>query len=175
MIDAISSCTPVLSLKSVYPQFDYLTRTSAYCQSKDEFITKAQKALNNKKYANEIFEEVKYSLIEYQSIEAQNKKIEKLFEITPKEHTVKDLSNTIDYCEDNDLSVLCNSINNKNFLKEKIKLITDNNLSNFIKYGHLYKKKGIPFVFQILSYKKLDKKIKVFKLFNIAIFTKFKK
>lgn len=33
-IDAISSGTPILSLKSVYPQFDYLTKTQAYCKTK---------------------------------------------------------------------------------------------------------------------------------------------
>lgn len=43
MIDAISSGTTVLSLKSVYPQFDYLTKTSAYCKTKEEFIDKAKK------------------------------------------------------------------------------------------------------------------------------------
>ena len=171
VIDAISSGTPVLSLRSVYPQFDYLTRTSAYCQTKDEFIAKAQKALNNKEYANEIFEEVKSSLIEYQSIEAWNKKIEKLFETAPKEHAVKDLSNTIDYCEDNDLSVLCNVTVNGGFLKtKKCKLFTETDFSDFITYGHLYKKQGIPFIFQVLSYKKSGYRIKVIKLFNIKVF-----
>lgn len=170
MIDAISSGTPVLSLRSVYPQFDYLTRTSAYCHTKDEFIAKAQNALANKKYAKEIFEEVKSSLIEYQSIEAWNKKIEKLFEIAPKKHTIKDFSNTIDYSEDNDLSVLCNVTVNEKFLKAKsFKLFTDNDISDFIKYGHLYKKQGIPFLFQVLSYKKSNTKTRTIKLFNIKI------
>lgn len=36
-------------------------------------------------------------------------------------------------------------------------------------FGHLYKTQGIPFVFQILSYRKNSKKIRVLKLFNITI------
>ena len=74
-IDAISSGTPALSLKSVYPQFDYLTRTSAYCETEDEFIDKAKKVLNDKNYANKLFQELKDSLIEHQSIDAWNKKV----------------------------------------------------------------------------------------------------
>lgn len=176
MIDAISSGTPVVSLKSVYPQFDYLTRTSAYCQSKDEFIEKAKKILNDKNYADEIFNEVKSSLIEYQSIDAWNKKVENLFKIAPKEHKVRKLVEINEYCEDNDLSVLCNAIYDKRFLKTKnYKLFTDKDLNIFIKYGYLIKKRGIPFIFQILTYKKLGKKAKVFKLFNIEIFNNLKK
>ena len=38
------------------------------------------------------------------------------------------------------------------------------------KYGTCYKKQGIPFIFQILSYKKSDSKRRVIKLFNIKIF-----
>ena len=38
------------------------------------------------------------------------------------------------------------------------------------KYGYLYKKQGIPFVFQILSYKKFSKKTRLIKLFNLMIF-----
>ena len=176
MIDAISSGTTVLSLKSVYPQFDYLTKTSAYCKTKEEFIDKAKRILNDRNYANEIFNEVKESLMEYQSIDAWNKKIDKLFEIAPKEHKINNLTECKDYCEDNDLSVLCNVIVDKKFLKtKKYKIFTDKDLNIFIKYGHLYKKQGIPFLFQVLSYKKSGKKAKVFKLFNIEIFKKFKK
>ena len=99
-----------------------------------------------------------------------------MFEIAPKEHKINNLTEGKDYCEDNDLSVLCNAIVNQNFLKtKKYKIFTDKDLSMIIKYGHLYKKQGIPFVFQVLSYKKLGKKAKVFKLFNIEILKKFKK
>lgn len=172
MIDAISSGSPVLSLKSVYPQFDYLTKTSAYCKTKEEFVNKAKKILNDKGYANKIFKEVKTSLIKYQSIKAWNKKINKLFKIAPQKHKIRKFSENEDYCKDNDLSVLCNLIVDKKFLKKKYKLFTKKDLNDLIKYGYLYKKQGIPFIFQILSYKKSNKKIKVFKLFNIKILTK---
>lgn len=175
MIDAISSGTPSLSLKSVYPQFDYLTKTSAYCQTKDDFIDKAKKVLNSKDYAKAIYEEVKDSLIRYQSIEAWNKRIAELFKNIPKEHNVKYLNNTKDYSENNDLSVLCNVLEDNKFLKTKsCKKITESDLTNIIRYGHLYRTQGIPYVFQVLSYKKLGKKSKVFKLFNIPILTKWK-
>ncbi len=171
MIDAISSGVPALSLNTVCPQFDYLTETSAYCQTKDEFINKARKVLNNKAYANEIYEEVKNSLIKYQSTEAWNKKIEKLFEIAPKNHKVKILSEADDYCENNDLSVLCNAITNKKFLvTKKYKSFTDSFITNLIKNGCLYKKQGIPFIFELLTYKKGENKIKIFKLFSVTIF-----
>lgn len=172
MIDAISSGTAVLSLKSVYPQFDYLTCTSAYCKNEKEFIDKAKRILKDNNYANEIFEEVKTSLKDYQSIEAWNKKIEKLYEIAPKEHKVQDLSNIKDYCEVNDLSVLCNVITNKKFLTSKnIKLLSDKQIEKMIKYGGLYKTQGIPFVFQVLSYKNA----KIFKLFGITVYSYIRK
>lgn len=38
-------------------------------------------------------------------------------------------------------------------------------------YGLCYKKQGIPFVFEIVSYKKETKKTKILKIFNIKIFT----
>lgn len=176
MIDAISSGTPAISLESVYPQFDYLTNTSAYCKTEEEFIKKAKKVLNDKNFANELYEELKSSLIEYQSIDAWNKKTENLYKIAPKQHKVKDLSDVIDYSEPNDLSVLCNVIVNKKFLGlKKIKLFTDKDISKIIKYGELYKKQGIPFIFQILSYKKSGHKTKIFKLFGISIYKYIKK
>ena len=171
-IDAISSGTPVLSLKSVYPQFDYLTHTSAYCSTEEEFINKAKKVLNDKKYSDDLFVELKNSLIKYQSIDAWNERIKNLYEVAPKQHKVKDLSNVTDYSEKDDLSVLCNVMLNKKFLTLKnIPLLSDKDIKEIIKYGYLYKKQGIPFVFQILSYKKLERKIKVFKLFNTNIYT----
>lgn len=42
------------------------------------------------------------------------------------------------------------------------------------KHGVCYKKQGIPFIFQILLCKRQGKKIKIFKLFNIEIFSKLK-
>lgn len=173
MIDAISSGTPALSLMSVYPQFDYLTNTNAYCKTKDELVSKAKQILNNKDFASQIFNELKNSLLEFQSIENWNKRIEKLFSQTPKIHKVRDLSNEKDYCEITDLSVLCNVITNENFLSQKVKKLTEQDIKAAAKYGTLHKTKGIPYICQCLLYKDKDyKKIKIYKLFNIKIFEK---
>ncbi len=171
-IDAISQGIPVLSLKSVYPQFDYITRTNAYCQTKEEFIEKSKRILNDKQYANEILEETRDSLLKYQSIDAWNKNIEKLLEIAPKKHKVRDLSNVKDYSENNDLSVLCNVIIDNKFLNKKLNLYSNKDIDNIIQYGLLYRTQGIPYIFQIFSYLKYNKKTKIFKLFNIKVFTK---
>ena len=86
------------------------------------------------------------------------------------------MSNIVDYSEPNDLSVLCNTLIDKEFLTLKnIKLFSDKDITEIIRYGSLYKKPGIPFIFQILSYKKYDKKIKIFKLFSIKIYSYTKK
>ena len=42
------------------------------------------------------------------------------------------------------------------------------------KYGSCYKKQGIPFIFQILTLRKHRKKIKIFKLFGIKVYTRIK-
>ena len=54
-IDAIASGTPALSLQSVYPQFDYLIKTSAYCKTGKDFIQKAKQILCDKEYAAKVF------------------------------------------------------------------------------------------------------------------------
>ena len=175
-IDAISSGIPALSLQSVYPQFHYLTRTSAYCKTEEEFIDKARKILNDEIYAKEISEELKKSLIEYQSIESWNKKVENLFEIAPKQHKVKDLSKVKDYSEPNDLSVLCNVIIDKKFLTlKKIELFSNEKIKEIIKFGKLYKNFGIPFIFELKKYKNYSQKTRIVKLFNIVIYRKSKK
>lgn len=174
-IDAISSGTPILSLKSVYPQFDYLTKTHAYCKTKEEFIYKAKKVLCDKNFSKVLYDELKKSLIEYQSIAAWNQKVENLYKIAPKYHCVKDISNIKEYSEPNDLSVLCNVINDKKFLKKKVELLSIRKIREKINYGDLYASQGVPFIFQVLSYKKLGVKMKVFKLFGIKIFSYVKK
>ena len=70
-----------------------------------------------------------------------------------------------------DLAVFVNVMCNKNFLKEKALNVFDKNmLQDILLYGELEKKQGIPFVFEILSYKRINnKKYKTIKLFNITI------
>lgn len=174
-IDAVSCGIPVISLKSVYPHFDYLTETSAHCQTEEEFISKAKKALHDKEYANKIFEEVKASLVKYQSPDAWNKRIANLFATAPKTHKIRELSPDQDYAEDNDLSVLCNATRDKNFLKRNYKLFLDSDVQDIAVYGNLYKIREIPLLLQICTYKTHSIKTKIFKVFNIKIFKYRKK
>ena len=122
-----------------------------------------------------LYDELKKSLIEYQSIAAWNQKVENLYKIAPKYHCVKDISNIKEYSEPNDLSVLCNVINDKKFLKKKVELLSIRKIREKINCGDLYASQGVPFIFQVLSYKKLGVKMKVFKLFGIKIFSYVKK
>ena len=52
---------------------------------------------------------------------------------------------------------------------------TTKSFRRFLKYGVLYKKIGIPYIFQILKFFKDDKRLMVVKLFNIDIFKRLKK
>ncbi len=171
VMDAVSAGTPALSLKTVGRQFDYLIETTAFCKTEEEFIEKAKKVLNDEDYARKIFEELKQSLVKYQSTDAWNNRIKEMLEHVPEHHTITDLSNEKDYSEPSDLAVFSNVINVDEFMKPgKIKAFTENELTEMIKYGDLYKQQGIPFVFQLLSFKKPGQKVKVLKLFNIDIY-----
>lgn len=170
MIDAVSRGVPVLSLKSILSQLDYIMQTDAYCKSKSEFITKSKKILNDETYASKIVKEVQDSLLEYQSVEAWNKRIEKLLTIISNKHSIKDLSNEVDYYDESDQAVICNFLTNDKFpiKQEYFKTSIDVNL--FYNYGNIYKKQGCPYVLEIISYKKDNLKTKVIKLFNYPIF-----
>ncbi len=65
-------------------------------------------------------------------------------------------------------------INSNNAYKtEIIKWINELNVmedyNEFFKNGICYKKRGIPFIFEILTYRKKQEKIKIIKLFNVKI------
>ena len=55
-------------------------------------------------------------------------------------------------------------------LKNIDRNIVSKDVTDVIDNGVVYKKQGIPYIFQILSYKKSDKKIKIFKLFTITVY-----
>ena len=130
-IEAISCGVGVLSLKSIYPQFDYLIRTSAYCDNKQDFIEKAKKMLYDKNFSDEILDEITKSLIEHQSLNVWKDKINELFKMVPKKHNVKELSFD-EYFEIDDLAVLCNTMLNKDFLTKEIKKISDFDLCKIL-------------------------------------------
>lgn len=160
MIDAISLGVPVLSLKTALPQLDYLTKTSAYCHSKDEFIAKAKKILNDKAFAKSILQEVQESLIKYQSIKAWNKKIQKLLKIAPKTHKVKDLAKEVDLCEIDDLCVINNIMLNERFMINQVMTEFD------LKYGFVYKKFGLDLLISLEKRRKNNIKTLIIKCFN---------
>lgn len=160
MIDAISLGVPALSLKTALPQLDYLTKTCAYCHTKNEFITKAKKILNDKAFAMQILQETQESLIKYQSIKSWNKKIQKLLEIAPKTHKVKDLSNEVDLCEIDDLCVINNIMLNEKFMTNQQITKLD------IKYGFVYKKFGFDFLISIEKRRINNTKTLIIKCFN---------
>ena len=168
MIDAVSRGVPSLSLKSADPQLDYLIKTPAYCLEEEDFISKAKRILNDKNYAEEITADVQKSLEEYQSIPAWNRRIEELLKVCPKKHRVKDLSKEQDYSGIDDLSVLINIMTDKHSFDSKavIKMIEKESYKDFSKYGINYRRSGVPYIFEVLSYKKSNIKTKVIKIFG---------
>lgn len=168
MIDAISRGVPSLSLKTVDSQLDYLSSTDSYCQTQEEFVSKAKRILNDSVYAEIILNKLQKSLEQYQSIDAWNKRIDELIKICPKTHSVKDLSNEKDYSQIDDLSVLINIMTDKHAFdgKSVLKMIEKQNYSDFSKYGIKYRERGIPYIFEVWSYKKSNVKTKVIKIFG---------
>ena len=168
MIDAISRGVPSLSLKSADTQLDYLSTTDSYCQTEEEFITKAKRILHDSVYADVILNKLQKSLEEYQSISAWNKRIEELLNVCPKTHTVKDLSNEKDYSKIDDLSVLINIMTDKHAFdgKSVLNMVEKQNYNDFSKYGIKYRERGLPYIFEVWSYKKSNVKTKVIKIFG---------
>ena len=102
-----------------------------------------------------LYDELKKSLIEYQSIAVWNQKVENLYKIAPKYHCVKDISNIKEYSEPNDLSVLCNVIIDKKFLKKKVELLSIRKIRENINYGDLYASKVFLLYFKFCHTKNL--------------------
>ena len=151
-IDAISVGTPALTLKTPCPQFDYLTKTSAYCHSKDELVDKAKKILTDNAFANTILEELKKSLEEYQSKTTWNKKLNELFHNITKTHEIKFIKGD-NICEIGDLSVLCNVLYNKDFLeKQKAEIITPSAIRKKSSENQIYRF-GINNICAIVTFK----------------------
>lgn len=130
MIDALSCNTPVLALKNPIGQLDYFSKSQAYCKTEDELYQKTKLVLNNEDFRNNLVNEVKINLEQDHSVESWSKKLEKLIEITPKTHTVKDISQEKENKEIDDAAICLNYIYNKEFKK--------NNKLKVFKYHMLY-------------------------------------
>lgn len=172
MIDAISQGVPSLSLISTYPQMDYLKETSAYCKTKDEFITKAKKIMQDKHYADSILEELQKSLELYQSTMAWNERIESIIKNIPNEHKLTDLSGQNDLNVIDDLTLFVNIMGDKNFLNKNsnVDKILNQKPKEIIKYGLIYQKIGIPYIFEFIKSKNSTYKIIRLKIFNFTVF-----
>ncbi len=172
MIDVISRGVAAISLKTVDIQLDYFSSSSAYCNDKSEFILKGKKILNDKKYAKKIIDELQQSLEKYQSVIEWNKRIYKMLEKVPKTHSIKTFSFEKEISVIDDLSVLLNIMTDKNAFNRKsvLKQILRQSFNDFIKFGVNYRSKGIPFIFEILSFKKGNKKSRVIKILGINVF-----
>ena len=154
MIDAISCNTPVLSLKNPIGQFDYLAKSQAYCKTEDELYEKTKLVLNNEDFRNNLVNEVKANLEQDHSVENWGKKLEKLIEITPKIHTVKDISNEIENKEIDDTVICLNYIYNKQFLLKRYdKLIIYYIIYLFAKYLIRNRKIKFKYLKKYLRYK----------------------
>lgn len=117
MQDAINCGKSVLSLDTPLGQLDYLSKSNCYCKTEQEFLNKIQKVLDDKEFADEIINEVKNNLAEENSPEIFREKLKKLLEITPKKHSVKDLSQEVEPQTIDEKTLILNLMYNKNFFK----------------------------------------------------------
>lgn len=120
MTDAITCGKPVLSLKNPLGQFDYMVKSESYCLSEEEFCEKAKLILDNEIYAKTILSEIQHNLETDHSEENWKKKLEKLIELTPKVHTVKNCYLEIENSKVDEAAIALNYTYNKDFLKHSI-------------------------------------------------------
>ena len=136
-IDAITVQVPVLSRETVFPQFDYLTRTRAFCRSDEDFIKKARRILNDTKYAADFYDELKTSLQTFQSPQAWKQRLDTFLQTAPKHHTVK-ISPTPPRPKITDLSVMDNAISNAYFFNRTTKNFPFPPLEQALKNGFFW-------------------------------------
>lgn len=117
-IDAVAVGTPVLSLKSVYPPLDYLSETTSYCVELRDYVEKAKRILNDKKYAKAQLKELQESLNRYQSKEVWTQNVQKMLELVPSKHSVKLSDENDEINEINDLAVFTNVVQDRNFFND---------------------------------------------------------
>ena len=119
MMDAISCNIPVLTLKNPLNQFDYLYKSQAYCNTDKELYKKTKLILNNDKFRNILLKELKQNLEQDHSVENWGKKLQKLIELTPKYHTIKDISNEIENTSIGEADICLNYSYNPNFINQR--------------------------------------------------------
>ncbi len=164
-VDAVTHNVPFLSLDNTLGQLDFITKTSGYCKNELELKEKAFSILNADHYSKEIAKEEQDIFYKENSKDAFNLKLKQLLEITPKQHTVKNLQSEKEPCDIDDSSVLVDIMYKR---PKNYKVSID-------KTGVCTKRQGIPHILEMLTYVKSFGKLKKIKLFNIDIFTICKK
>lgn len=172
VIDAISVGTPVLSLESAYPQFDYLIKTHAYCKDPDDFYNKVTLILSNPDFKQSLYNELVQSLTSLQSQEVWNERLKTILSKLPKKHNTN-IEFIEAYSIPSDLSVLCNVLSNSNFCEKKdIYQYSKQDISYIKKYGNLVKVKKVCSFIEKKTFKTKNYKTKIIFLFKKAFFTK---
>lgn len=147
-MDAVAAGTPVLSLQSVYPQFDYLIHTPAYCTQTNDFLEKARKVLNEPAYARELLTALRTSLAQNQSPAAWNARLEKLLQAAPRTHRVLNPTAEADEHAPCDLAVLDNIMLDPNFLTRPFDAQKAPQAAELLKNGFPVKKSGVHPLFE---------------------------
>lgn len=88
MIDAVTNGCPVITRDNPVGLFDYIKNTDAYCDKIDEMPAKILELLYNNEKIKKNIESVAKELQENNSAQVWKKNLQKLYEITPKEHNI---------------------------------------------------------------------------------------
>lgn len=170
VIDAISVGTISLSLRSAYPQFDYLTKSNAYCKDVQEFYSKIELVLNDEKYKKTLYQELVKSLECYQSKGVWKNRLNNIIKNTPVKHYTSCKFGEV-FSEPTDLAVMCNVLANPSFCRlRKIKEYSEHELSDMTRYGYLYKNKTIIKYCELKKFKTENSKTTIFSIFGINLF-----
>lgn len=146
LIDAMRAKVPFLSLDTICSgQNDYVIDSKGYCKTKSELIDKTLKCLVDNEYHHELLEN-ELTLFEFNySKENWIKNLEQIYSSAPKKHKLREISNTETPYFINDYSVV---------------------LSKLYAGKRLYRKYGIPNIFEIRRLKVKD----AFIIFFLIIF-----
>lgn len=88
MIDAVTNGCPVITRDNPVGLFDYIKNSDAFCDNIDEMPEKILELLYNNEKIKKNIESVAKELQENNSAQVWKKNLQKLYEITPKEHNI---------------------------------------------------------------------------------------
>lgn len=88
IIDAILAGRPVLTLKTAWPQSDFLMQSESYCRSKEELLTKARKILGDESYSEKIAAGTMAGLDLHHSVESWKLRRRDIINKLPSRHRI---------------------------------------------------------------------------------------